>query len=107
MTQDWDRTDSGVAWTVRLTEPARFRIALDYATASAENTGAFEITFGDQRLTGRVAPTSDASTFSTQPAGEVRLAPGEYTVTVRPTAIAGEELMRLRHIEFTPLTRPQ
>jgi alpha-L-fucosidase len=106
VTQGWNRTDSGVEWRIRLDERARVRVAFDYATVSAENTGTFEITIGGQRLVGRVVPTKDESTFSTRLVGEVVLPPGEYTIGVRPTEIVGGELMRLRRIELTPVPRP-
>jgi hypothetical protein len=77
-------------------------VTLNYATSSADNTGTFEVSFGNQRLTGRVRPTASQTTFVTLDAGEVTLDAGELTVGIRAKEIAGGELMRLRRIELTP-----
>ena len=105
VTLGWDRLESGVEWSVRVGAPAgaRFRVAADYAAPSPQHTGAFEITVGGQRITSRVTPTGGDTLFATRVAGEVALAPGEYTLRVRPTEVAGGELMRLRRLELTPL----
>jgi alpha-L-fucosidase len=101
-TAGWNRTDSGIDWVVRLTERARFRVAVDYA-APAGAGGTFEIAFGDRTLSGRVRPTENATTFTTADVGEITLDPGTFTIAIRPTSIAGEELMRLRRLELTPV----
>lgn len=97
--------DSGIDWDVRVSEPARFRVALNYATASAADTGTFEVTVGSQRLTGRVVPTGGDTLFVSRDEGEVTLPPGEFTLRIRPTAIPATDLMRLRRIELTPVAR--
>jgi hypothetical protein len=102
-TVGWNRIDSGVDWTVRLATRARYRVALNYATASAENTGSYEIAFGNLKLTGRVPPTAGQTTFVTHDVGEVTLDAGELDVRIRAREVAGGELMRLRRIELTPV----
>ncbi len=109
-TANWNRTDSGIDWLVRLTERARFRVAVSYATARAQagtggtgGGGTFEIAFGGQKLSGRVQPTENATTFTTADVGEITLEPGTFTIAIRPTSIAGEELMRLRRLQLTPV----
>jgi alpha-L-fucosidase len=103
VTVNWNRVDSGVDWSVRLATPARYRVALNYATASTEQTGAFEIAFGNQKVAGRVQPTATPTTFVTHDLGVVLLDAGELTVSVRAKEIAGGELMRLRRVELTPV----
>ena len=85
--QNWKATDSGIDWNVRVTEPTRFRVALDYALAATASESGFAITIGSQRLTGRAAPTGAETTFAMRDVGEVMLAPGEHRIVVRPTEV--------------------
>ena len=110
--QGWGGAGAGVDWTVRVTEPGRVRVALEYATGpSSAADGAVEVAAGGQRLTGRIAPTGADTAFATRDLGEVALEPGEYTLGVRLTtttsssgAGAGEP-MRLRRVVLTPVPR--
>lgn len=101
--EGWNRMDSGVAWDVRISEPARFHVKVEYAAAPAD-TGTYDVSVGSSRLSARVIPTGTESVFAARDVGEVALQPGEYTIRVRPTRITGGELMRLRRIELTRIT---
>jgi len=101
--EGWNRMDSDVAWDVRISAPARFRVALEYAAAPAD-TGAYDVTVGNTAVGARVIPTGSDSVFAGRDVGEVALQPGEYTIRVRPTRISGDGLMRLRRIKLTPIT---
>jgi alpha-L-fucosidase len=99
---EWPNTDAAVEWKVRVTTPTRFKIAVNYSTATPQSGGAFEIRVGDRKLAAKVTPTEKMGTFRTDEAGEVSLPAGEYTLSVRATEITGGNLMRLRQLEFTP-----
>jgi alpha-L-fucosidase len=105
--QGWNRTDSGIDWDVRLSEAGRFRVALEYATSTPQDSGTFEITVGANRLSGRVIPTAGDTVFASRDVGEIALPPGAITLSIRPSGPleGGAELLRLRRITLTPLPR--
>jgi len=103
-TQTWNAVGSGVEWRVRVAEPARYRVSLEYATPAPADTGSFTITIGEQRLEGRVLPTGGDTVFAVREVGDVALAPGEYSLAVRSTRVVGSELMRLRRLVLTPMS---
>jgi alpha-L-fucosidase len=102
-TLGWSDAASGVDWLVRVTQPAKYRVGVTYATAAKADAGAFEIRFGSAALKGSVQPTDRADAFQTVDVGEIELQPGEFTIAIRPVSIGGAELMRLRTIELTPV----
>jgi hypothetical protein len=100
--QGWSDTASTVSWTLRVTEPARYYVALDYATVPSDSAGTFEVTVADKRFTGTVRPTGKETTFATRDVGPVMLSPGTHTITIRPIAVTGGDLMRLRSLMLVP-----
>jgi hypothetical protein len=100
---EWPAADGTVEWAVRLAAPARFKVTVNYSTATKDNTGAYTVAAGDRSLAGRVTPTEKPAAFRTDELGELTLPAGEHTVTVRATELAGGSLMRLRQLEFIPL----
>lgn len=103
-TLGWSEANSGVDWRVRVSEPTRFRVSLNYATAGKGDAGSFEIRFGEKRLNGQVKPSERDNAFQTIDVGEIVLEPGELTISIRPQSIGGAELMRLRTMELLPIT---
>ncbi|HEY8995315.1 MAG TPA: alpha-L-fucosidase [Lacunisphaera sp.] len=102
VTEEWSGAEATVTWTVRVPTAARFRVAAQYNTLSAENTGSFVVEAAQQALAGTVVPTANVSTFRTDPLGEISLPAGEHTIVVRAKKIADGNLMRLRQLELTP-----
>ena len=126
-TLGWARTDSGVDWPVRVPVAGRYLVSLNYASpavvaqrvtaaqetaeaaekseraASAATTSEYRISIGDRSLTGTVEKTKSPTTFATFAVGEIQIPAGEAVLSIRPTQIAGGELMKLRTIELTPL----
>ncbi len=101
--ETWNLPGSAVKWKVRLTAPARLRVALEYNTAKGSAGGTFTVEAGDQVLTGRIEPTESTTAFRTAAVGEISLPAGEFTLAVRAKAISGGDLMRLRQLEFIPI----
>ncbi|HEX2716542.1 MAG TPA: alginate lyase family protein, partial [Gemmatimonadaceae bacterium] len=97
--QAWSDT-SGVVWTVRATERARYRIAFDYAAPAA---AVLRLTVAGRQLDAALAPTGGETSFTTSSVGEVALEPGEYVMTVRPTTAGGADAVRLRAVGFRSL----
>jgi hypothetical protein len=106
VTQRWSDTAGTVTWTVRVSEPATYALALDYAFANKDSAGSFEVTAGATRLPATVRATAANSDFRLHELGAVTLAPGTTAITVRPTRLAGKDLMRLRALVLAPTWTP-
>jgi alpha-L-fucosidase len=101
-TLGWKDNGSGVDWLVRVPVAGKYRVSANYATAKPAEGGGFKITAGDRSLAAVVKPTAKANAFATVDVGELELPAGEFTLSVRPTAIASGDLMRLRILELVP-----
>lgn len=101
----WSAVDAGIDWTVRVSSPTRFAVAIEYATVRDSAGGRFVLNVGPQSIIGVVQPTGGELRFVTRPLGEVELPAGEHLIKVRATDIVGGELMRLRAVKLTPLPR--
>jgi hypothetical protein len=95
----WTRPDQQVRWPVRLPRPASYDVAIRYDAPAPSAGGRFEIQVGDKVLSGTVQPTPAGPV----PLGRVSLPAGRFDITVRAAAIKGEELLRLRAIQLTPV----
>lgn len=105
VTEEWTSTDATVTWKIRVTEPTRFRVAVNYNTAKKTDGGVLDIAVAGQALSLNITPTPNVSYFRTEAAGEIVLRPGEHIITARPAKIAGEKntanLARVRQLELT------
>jgi alpha-L-fucosidase len=102
---EWKKAEDWVGWKVRLNRPSEFEVKVKYTTASKENTGSYEIAFGQQKLTGAVKPTASESEPTVVTLGRVKLGAGPHEIAVRPVAIKGGELMRLFYVELNPVVK--
>jgi len=100
---EWSSADATVEWKVRVATAGRFKVSVNYSTATPANRGAYVLQAGGQALRGRVVPTTKPAEFRTDPLGELALPAGEQTLVMRAAEIAGGDLMRLRQLEITPL----
>jgi hypothetical protein len=98
----WSDTASTIAWTVRVTEPARYFLALEYASAPKDSAGDYEVVVAGQRHRATVQPTTSDTDFKSHDVGAVTLTTGVHTITVRPLRIVHGDLMRLRHLILVP-----
>jgi alpha-L-fucosidase len=101
--EEWSGANGSVTWIVRVPQAAKFKVAAHYNTLTKENAGTFVVEAAQQTLAGKVTPTADVDTFRDDVLGELTLSAGEHTIVVRPKEIAGGNLMRLRHLELTPV----
>jgi len=117
---NWTSSKQSVVWPVRITEKTTFDVALVYSApgqikevqkiqgdAGAEEqrsstgcAGNYIIAIGDRKLSGTVQ--RDRTTY-TEKLGRVTLEPGTYDIQVLAAKITGQELMRLRRLELTPV----
>jgi alpha-L-fucosidase len=94
----WKKAGDSVSWSVRLRQPATFKVAVQYDASKPSAGGAFVVKAGAETLEGKVEPTPE------QPLslGQVTLPEGTSTITVEGTRLVGEELFRLRALILTP-----
>ena len=105
--ETWADSAGTVSWTVRLTEPARYQIALEYAPPASDSTSTYAVTVGSTRLTGSVAPAPKGTPFSAHDVGTASLPAGIHTITVAPVRVGSGLLMRLRAVILTPTAAAQ
>ena len=87
---------------MRLSQPARYRVALDYACHNDAAGNALEIEVNGSRLTHKVAGTGTWDDYRTQNVGEVDLPAGEHELVIRSSGKIREALMDLREVRLAP-----
>ena len=100
---EWSDAGATVEWKVRLAAATRFKVRVNYSTATKENNGTYRLEVDGQKLTGRITPTDKPADFRTDALGEVTILAGEHTLVIRASEIAGGNLMRLRQLELVPV----
>jgi alpha-L-fucosidase len=115
---NWTRSADAVLWTVRVTEPATFDLAIHYdapaaikspklvegdagkelAAAQSAAGGVYAVEVDGHAITGTVR-TGD---LLSDTLGVITLAPGEHVLRVVAREITGKELFRLRKLSLTP-----
>jgi hypothetical protein len=92
--ENWRNPADSISWTVRLTEPATFRINLVTDAERGSAGGTFVLKAGEQNLAGRVQPGENVSVSL----GTLHLQPGTFEIQLLPSKIQGAELMRPRSL---------
>jgi hypothetical protein len=98
---DWNQTDEYVAWPVRLNDSAMFEIRVSYDAGADSAGGQYSVTFDGQPYTGTVGEGKERSDML----GRVTLTAGQHEIRITPTRMRGSELMRLRALTLTPMSR--
>jgi alpha-L-fucosidase len=100
---EWTDASGTVSWPVRVAAPGKFKVTVNYSTASAKNTGRYAVAVAGQQIEGTVTPTEKAAFFRDDTPGELTLPAGESILSVRAVTLAGGSLMRLREVTLTPV----
>ena len=97
----WTDADDYVSWTFKVNQPGKYAVT---AVTAAQGTGNYQVSIGDQKISGTAPNTGDYTAFqSTQLAGALELsAPGIVTLTVKPVA-ENWSPMNLKLITLTPV----
>jgi alpha-L-fucosidase len=98
----WNVVDSGIEWRIRADESARYSVRARYTSGEAGDGGSCVLAADDKVLT-TVTVTPSAGAFTTAELGEVSLAAGAATLSIRAKQVSGAELMRLQRIELVPV----
>ena len=83
---------------MRLREPVTYEVVANYSAPEGAG-GQFTVSFGSQVLTNTVKNGVD----QTLSLGRITLVPGDLTVQVAATQVAGDELFRLRNLQLKPV----
>jgi hypothetical protein len=101
----WNKSDETAEWPVPRGRRGKFKVLLSYAADNDAGGGDFELSVGDQKLTGHAEPTGGWQKYRDLNVGTVTLERGKEgkVVVIKPTRIDnGRSLMNVRHVELTP-----
>jgi hypothetical protein len=108
-----------MVWNLRVQTPGDYHVVIDYTCPLADAGSLIELSFGDSRLTGRVAPGWDPPLYTNQDTlprpsaesqmkefrpldlGTIRLEPGQGELTLRALEIPGRSVMDVRRVTLT------
>jgi len=118
---NWTNRDARAEWQIDVHAAGVYAVELWYTCAKADEGSRIEVSCGDVKIEGKVAPAWDPPLITDQdviprPAGEsvlkefrplrlgkMRLAPGSATLSVRASEIVGREALQLRGLHLTLL----
>ncbi|MGN7823051.1 alpha-L-fucosidase [Chitinophaga sp. 22536] len=98
--QGWKNMDQHLSWKIRTTRDAVFSIGIKYATDLPPGN-AYEIRIGKNVINAEVK-SARKTDIVTQALQDIRLPAGEYEITIKPSRISGQELMKLFEITMQP-----
>jgi len=98
---NWTRPEQYISWTFRLTEPARFHTNIKYSADSTTSENKFIVTVNGKTLNGTTQAVPKEK-IMTQALGDLSLPAGVHTLSIRPEAIRGKEMMKLFEITLAP-----
>jgi hypothetical protein len=101
----WNNAEAYAQWDVRIDRPGTYDVSALYAASAAQAGGEFTVTVGESRVAAKTESTG--GNFKSLKLGRVRVEKaGAVRITVKPTKIAGPELMRLRALTLQPVATP-
>ena len=97
----WTDSSDYASWTFKVNQPGKYAVT---AVTAVQGTGNYQISIGDQKISGTAPNTGDYATFqSTRLNGALEIsAPGIVTLTVKPVA-ENWSPVNLKSITLTPL----
>jgi arylsulfatase A-like enzyme len=118
---NWKSTDGRIVWEVDIHTSGKYAVELQYTCPEADAGSTIELSHGESRLAGKVAPGWDPPLYTNQdtlprpPAespmkefhtlklGTIELAAGQGPLVLRATEIPGQQVMHLRAVTLTLL----
>ena len=118
---NWTAKDDSLVWRLDVQTAGRYEVVIDYTCPEADAGSLVELSLGEARLTGRVAPGWDPPLYTNQdtlprpPAesqmkefrpltlGEITLPRGPGSLTLRALEIPGRSVMDVRRVTLTLL----
>jgi len=98
----WQSENDAAVWTLEVTQPGAYNVALDYACAASSAGNAFVLEVAGERLTGRVESSGSWDTYRGLRPGRITLPAGQHRVTFRSQGAIQGALLDLREIKLLP-----
>lgn len=100
----WFTSTSRVEWDVEIEREGVYDVYLEWSVSDEQAGKPYAFRVGNQEITGVVERTGSWLTYAIKNIGEIKLSPGAYTMTFRPTSEFGPEdaLLDLRGIYLVP-----
>ena len=93
--------DNWAEWSLQVPKAGRYQVELSYACDN-QNGGDFVVSSGKESLKAKSTGTGGWSAWKPLAAGQLQLAAGTVTITLKPTKTTGG-LMNLRSLTLTPV----
>jgi alpha-L-fucosidase len=98
----WTVATDWVSWDFAVEQPGTYDVVLTYACANDTPGSEFEVSVGDQKVTGTIEATGGWGEMVTRELGAFTLAAGKHTLAVKATKMPGFAVMNLRSIVLRP-----
>jgi hypothetical protein len=98
----WQSENDAAVWTLEVTQPGQYNVALDYACVASSAGNAFVLEVAGERLTGRVESSGGWDTYRGLRPGRITLPAGQHRVTFRSQGAIQGALLDLREIKLLP-----
>ena len=99
--EGWTSKEQSIKWNVRLNKPITFKVVIKHA-ANTETGGNYQISFGNQIVTGIITGNKPQEEIVKKEIGTVNLSEGLLTIEIKATDITKKEMMKLFEIDLIP-----
>jgi arylsulfatase A len=96
----WTRVADWIAWEFEVQVPGHYRLEVLQGCGRGSGGAEVEFAIGDQRLTMIVEDTGHFQNFIRRDLGEVQLAAGRHSLSVKPQTKPGVAVMDLREVRL-------
>ena len=115
---NWTSPDDSMTWDIEVHTTGNYEAAIYYTCPSADAGSTIELSFNDNKATGKVAPAWDSPLITDQDRvprkgesylkefrrlnlGKMRLEQGRGLLTLRALKVAGKTVMDVRMVQLT------
>jgi hypothetical protein len=99
----WSDAHDYVTWVFAAPQAGTYKVELTYACHPVDAGSTYTIGIKGQEVSGTVDATRDWRIFQTVTVGQLQLAPGTHTLTLRATKMARNAVMNVRAVILSPV----
>lgn len=99
----WTRKQDWVSWDFVVAKGGKFHLIALQGCGKGSGGSHVEFAIADQKLEMTVQDTGGFQNFVSRDLGTVELAPGNYTLSVKPITKPGQAVMDLRQVTLVPI----
>lgn len=101
---NWTGPNDSITWHLLVSQTGNYRVRIRCAARTERARGSYVVAVGPEFLTGVVEPTGDWYQYRTFDLGTLKIPKaGECTVTIRPAADSGHNLMYFQSLQLDPV----